>query len=708
MPVVKISCRMDNISFQYPSWYIILCLLLGLIVALLLYYRSQTFREQSRALNWLLGSLRFLGVSLIALLLLSPLLRSLVQEVKKPIIVLAQDASESVGQAISKQDSVAYRSALQQLQQELSEQYEVQPYTFGSEVREGIDFNFTDKQSNISEMLSSAYDLYSGQNLGAVVLATDGIYNEGSNPVYSGGKLGAPVYTIALGDTVPKKDLVVKRIFHNRIAYLGDKFSLEIDILAENAAGSNSQLRISKVENGQTRLLQQQPVPIDDNSFFDTREIILDANQVGVQRYRISITGVEGEASLANNSKDIFIDVLDARQKILILANAPHPDVTALRQAISNNKNYEVSTAYADAFTETPQQYDFIILHNLPSRTNDASRVFNSIQSDNIPHLFIVGLQTNLNRFNEVQQLIRIQTRGGSENQVQAAVAADFALFTLSEELKSSLPNFAPLTAYFGEFQASPEAETLLYQRIGEVTTQYPLFVVGDQRGTKTGVLAAEGLWRWRLFDYLQNQDHERFNQLVGKVVQYLSLKEDKRRFRVSLSKNIFDENENIYFDAELYNKSFELVNEPDASLTIKDAEGKEYNYTFNKTGNAYRLNAGILPVGNYSFQAAVFYNGERLTYDGQFSVKPIQLERYATTADHNLMRLLSERYGGELVYPDNIGSIADKLQARETVKPVIYETAKTRPVIDLKWLFFVLLLLFTLEWGLRRYYGAY
>jgi hypothetical protein len=699
---------MDNISFQYPSWYIILCLLLGLIVALLLYYRSQAFREQSRALNWLLGGLRFLGVSLIALLLLSPLLRSLVQEVKKPIIVLAQDASESVSQALSNQDSAAYRSALQQLQQELSEQYEVQAYAFGSEVRQGIDFNFADKQSNISEMLSSAYDLYSGQNLGAVILATDGIYNEGSNPVYSSSKLGAPVYTIALGDTVPKKDLVVKRVFHNRIAYLEDKFSLEIDILAENAAGSNSQLRISKVENGQTRLLQQQPVLIDDNSFFDTREVVLDANQVGIQRYRISLTGVDGEATTANNSKDIFVDVLDARQKILILANAPHPDVTALRQAISNNKNYEVSTAYASTFTEAPQQYDFVILHNLPSRNNDVSRVFNSIQSDNIPHLFIVGLQTNLNRFNEVQQLMRIQTRGGSANQVQAAVSADFALFTLSEELKSGLPNFAPLTAYFGEFQAGPEAETLLYQRIGEVTTEYPLLVVGDQRGTKTGVLAAEGLWRWRLFDYLQNQDHERFNQLVGKVVQYLSLKEDKRRFRVSLSNNIFDENENIYFDAELYNKSFELVNGPDASLTISDAEGKEYNYTFNKTGNAYRLNAGILPVGNYSFQASVFYSGERLTYEGQFSVKPVQLERYATTADHNLLRLLSERYGGELVYPDNIGSIAGKLQARETMKPVIYETAKTRPVMDLKWLFFVLLLIFTLEWGLRRYYGAY
>lgn len=676
--------------------------------ALLLYYRSQAFREQSRALNWLLGGLRFLGVSLIALLLLSPLLRSVVQDVKKPIIVLAQDASESVGQALGEQDSAAYQTALQQLQDELSEFYDVQPYSFGSEVREGLSFDFDDKQSNLSEMLSSTYDLYSGQNLGAVILATDGIYNEGSNPVYSGGKLSAPVYTIAIGDTVPKKDLVVKRVFHNRIAYLGDKFSLEIDILAENAAGSNSQLRIAKVENGQTRLLQQQPVSIDDNRFFDTRELVLEANQVGVQRYRVSLASVDGEVSVANNSKDIFIDVLDARQKILILANAPHPDVTALRQTMSNNKNYEVSTAYIDAFTESPQQYDFIILHNLPSRTNDASAVFNLIKSEDIPHLFIVGLQTNLARFNELQPLMTIQGRGGSQNQVQAALAPDFALFTLSEELTSGLPNFAPLTAYFGEFQASAEAEVLLYQRIGEVTTQYPLLVVGDQGNSKIGVLAAEGLWRWRLFDYLQNQDHERFSQLISKVVQYLSLKEDKRRFRVSLSKNIFDENENIYFDAELYNKSFELVNEPDASLTIKDAEGKEYSYTFNKTDNAYRLDAGILPVGNYSFQASVFYSGERLTYDGQFSVKPVQLERYETTANHNLLRLLSERYGGELIYPDNISSIISKLQARETVKPVIYETAKTRPVIDLKWLFFVLLLLFTLEWGLRRYYGAY
>jgi len=699
---------MDNLSFQYPAWYLILCLLLGLAFALLLYYRSSTFREQSRTLNLALGTLRFLGVSLIALLLLSPLLRDVVQEVKKPVIVLAQDASESVGKALGGEGQESYRRAMESLKEALSGEYDLQTYSFGSEVREGLSYEFEDKQSNISELLSSAYSLYSGQNLGAVIMATDGIYNEGSNPIYSGGKLGAPVYTVALGDTTPKKDLLVKRVFYNRIAYLGDKFSVEIDLLAENAAGSSSQLSIYKVANGQQRLLKRQPVQINDNEFFDTREVILDADQAGVQRYRLSVDPIEGEATTANNSKDIFIDVLDARQKILILANAPHPDVTALRQTITTNKNYEVTAAYINDFTDQLAKYDFVVLHNLPSPANDATTVFNALNTQDIPHLFIVGLQTNLARFNQLQPLMEIALRGGGNNQVQAQIAPEFGLFKLSEELNNRLPNFAPLSAYFGDFRLKTGAEVLLYQRIGDVVTEYPLLVLGEEGQTKVGVLAAEGIWKWRLFDFLQNEDHELYNELVGKVVQYLSLKEDKRRFRVSLSKNIFDENENIYFDAELYNKSFELVNDPDASLTITDSDGKEYSYTFNKTGNAYRLNAGILPVGNYTFEASVFYNGERLSYDGQFSVKPIQLESYETTANHNLLRLLSERYGGEVVYPEGIAGLADKIRAREAVKPVIYETAKTRPVIDLKWLFFLLLLLFALEWGLRRYFGAY
>ena len=144
--------------------------------------------------------------------------------------------------------------------------------------------------------------------------------------------------------------------------------------------------------------------------------------------------------------------------------------------------------------------------------------------------------------------------------------------------------------------------------------------------------------------NYLQYENHDLYNELVSNLVQYLSLKEDKRRFRINLNQNIFDENEAVYFDAELYNESFELVNEPDVSISISDVDGKEYNYTFTKSGNAYALNAGILPVGNYTFKANTTYNGEALSYSGQFSIQPIQLESYSLTADHNMLQPIESK----------------------------------------------------------------
>ena len=699
---------MDNISFQYPSWYLILCLALGLAFALVLYYKDRSFQEQSLWLRWVLGTLRFLAVSIIAILLLTPLLKSTATQVKKPVILIAQDGSESVAVDMDADTKNNYQASMEALKASLEDEYDVKTYTFGSEVREELDFTFEDKSTNIAEVLSTAYDLYSNQNLGAVVLASDGIYNEGNNPVYTSSKLSAPVYTVALGDTTPRRDLIVKRVFNNRITYLGDKFSMQIDLLADNAVGNNSQLSIYKVSNGNTNLLQQIPIAINRNDFFSTQELILDADEAGVQRYRVVFSAIEGEVSTKNNSKDIFIDVLDARQKVLLLANSPHPDITAFRQSLEANKNYEVSIGYINDFKENIAAFDFVILHQLPSRVNDASSVLNDIEKQNIPHLFVVGTQTDIARLNQLQNMVSIRANGDNTNEVQATVNANFNLFKLTDELKSNLSNFAPMIAPFGDFDVSGEGEVLLYQRIGKIDTKYPLWIMGTGQGIKKGVLCAEGIWKWRLFDFLQNQNHDLFDELIAKSIQYLSLKEDKRRFRVNLDQNIFNENEAVYFDAELYNESFELVNEPDVSMTITDASDKEYNYTFTKSGNAYELNAGILPVGDYKYSATTLYNGNKLSFSGQLSVQPIQLESYAMTADHNLLRLLSQKFGGTLVYPDNIGQIAESIKNQETVKPVIYQSTRTKPVINLKGIFFLLLFLLTAEWFLRRYFGAY
>jgi hypothetical protein len=654
-----------------------------------------------------LGIIRFLSVTLISLLLLSPLLKSLITETKKPVIVLAQDQSESILANMDESQSQTYQQSFKDLSQKLRENYDVKEYAFGESIREGIDFQFNDKVSNISDFLKNIYDLYSNQNLGAVVLATDGIYNQGSNPIYAGTKLTAPIYSIALGDTTSKKDLILKRVFHNKIAYLGDKFSIQIDIAAQNCVGSNTNLTISRIVDGASSRIQQIPISITKNEFFKTQEIILDANISGVQRYRIGVNSIKGEVTTVNNSKDIFIDVLDARQKILMVANSPHPDLTAIKQSISKNKNYEITTVYINNMKVNVANYDFVIMHQLPSKTNKATALLATMNNKSIPRLYIVGSQTNLSRFNENQPVLNVSGDGRNTDDVQASISPVFGLFNISDEVKNELPNFAPLLAPFGDFKDNANTHVLLYQRIGKINTKKPLLLFGEQNNIKTGVLAAEGIWKWRLFDFLQHENHDIFEEVLGKSVQYLTLKDDKRKFRISLDKNIFNENEGINFDAELYNASYELINNPDATLTITNSEGKDFNFTFSKSGKSYTLRDKVFPVGNYKFRGTVNNAGQQLVYNGKFSVQPIQLESFETTADHGVLKLLSEKYGGSLIYPNNIASIGTTLM-ESPIKPVIYTTTKTRTIINLKWIFFTLLGLLILEWFIRRYFGAY
>ncbi|NJN35096.1 MAG: hypothetical protein HC817_13400 [Saprospiraceae bacterium] len=202
---------------------------------------------------------------------------------------------------------------------------------------------------------------------------------------------------------------------------------------------------------------------------------------------------------------------------------------------------------------------------------------------------------------------------------------------------------------------------------------------MGESNGAKTGIIAAEGFWKWRLFDFAQHENHDLSNSLVSKIIQFLSVKEDKRKFRVMQDKTVYRENEPIQFSAEIYNNSYELINESDVSLVVTNSEGKQFNFTFNKSGRAYTLNAGIFAVGNYRFKALTTVNGQKLEADGQFSVQPIQLEMFETTADHATLRALSSQFGGVMVTPQNMLAIADSIKMKTTIKPIMYRLIRPR-----------------------------
>jgi len=687
---------------------LLFCTLGGIIYAVALYYKNNRFEDKTKWLKYILAFLRFSLISILFSLLLNPFLQSLITEVKDPIIAVIQDNSQSVDAWLGNNKN-DYFQHIKDLRQNLGAKFQIDNYTLGSDITNIAStdtFSFQEELTNLSN-IKSLIDEYEGENLSAIILASDGIFNQGKSPVYAGLPKHIPIYNVALGDTSKRRDALIKNIYHNNIVYLNDVTNIQIDIKANNCGGSLGKLTIQEEVDGNYAMVKEIDVSINSEDFFETIEIELDLKKPGVAHYRASLRGIGNEDIRANNVKEIFIEVLDARQKIRILANGPHPDIAALNTFLSENKNYEVEVEFMSDDPSVNKRSDMAVFHNLPSSKYDITPFLQQLNRTNSPRIFVVGGGTDLNRLNSSQDIITITGGAGSTNEVQAVLNNNFSLFTLSDAIKSSIGNFPPLLAPFGEYKLGPSSSVLMDQKIGNIDSDIPLIAYQNKGGIRSAIICAEGIWKWKLFDFLERENFDIVKELVTKSITYASVKEDKRKFRVSTQEKIYNENENISFIAELYNDNYELVNDADVFLVIKNDLNDEFNRTFSKKNNFFTLDLGSLAPGKYSYSATTNYNGTQFTEGGRFTIQEIQYELYDLEANHSLLHALSDRQNGEVYQWTEINELTSDLVSSSEMKPVLYQYAQNKSVIDFKWLFFILLGILGVEWFLRRYNGS-
>ncbi len=701
---------MKGVNLIFPYWYLLVSVGGGLLYAALLYYKTKDFENKSKWLKPGLGFLRFFSVASIIFLLLDPIIRSHSKRIKKPIILIAQDNSESVRNAFNnKTDSLNYQKALKELEHKFAGKYEVHRYLFGEDIREGAFPDFTDKETDIASALGYLYDLYRTENIGAIILATDGNFNKGLHPLYVRPQLKAPIYSIALGDTTMRRDVVITAVYHNNIAYLGDLVKIHIDIKATLLKGNETRVSVLTKKNGKYQKISDRKLFIDKDDFFKSIEMTIPTERAGYTRFIVRLSPVEGEQNKKNNYRNFYIDILQARQKILLLANSPHPDIGTLKTALQANKNNEVSIQYADDIHYTPGMADIVILHQLPSYKHPISSLLSQLKKQRVPTLFIAGLQSNFLALNEAQDAVFVRPSGGVQlNEVTASINKNFNDFHLSDQLVNELEQFPALYTAFGTFSPKPNAKTLLYQKILKLKTNHSLLSFSNKNGRKTGVFCATGIYKWRLFDYLKHRSFDVMEELLQNAVRYLSVKDDKSRFRVRPVKPFFKESEPVHFIAERYNAVYEPDNSGEIDMRITDSLGNNYDFAFTRTDNAYELNTSKMPAGEYKYIATTKLDGKVLKKRGSFTVSTLDIEQAKDHSNRSLLLALSGKTGGKMIYPSMMERLYEMVPAEHQIKPIAYQSIRTRPLIHLKWPLFLLILTLSFEWFLRRYYGKY
>jgi hypothetical protein len=691
----------SELIFQTPYWFIIFCLLAGGAYAFLLYQPEASW---SKKLNYALAALRGVVVAVICFLLLSPLVRRIENTVDKAKIVFAIDNSESVngvGQPILKQIAEAEKELN-------SAGYEVSIQTFNktSESLGTDSILFNQKKTDLSGLLQTVKSNFEGRNLTDVILLSDGISNQGVSPTFI--PFPFKVNTLAVGDTIPELDIRIKDVVNNRVAYLGNDFPIRADIAANGLAGKTTTVSLKQGE----RIIATQTVKIDREVFFKSFDFTTSSKQKGVQHYTIELGNIQGESSDRNNKKDVYIDIIDGRQKILLLALTPHPDVKALRSLIESNDNYELDVNILTASQNASEAagnkpYDLVILHQIPNVLGLGNPIVRKYLDSKRPLFYILGNQSAVPLLNTLNRSLTINVNQGQFDKVTARYNPSFQQINFNDENMKLLERLPPLSVPFGEYTVSPGTETILYQKVGSLNTTKPLLVLNTATEQKTAVLAGEGIWQWRQEEFALTGKHELVDDLFQKVIQILSVRDDKRKFRVYPVKPEFDAGEEVIFQTELYNDIYEPVYGQEVKLDITDEKGKSKQYTYTHTAENPRFNVSGLTEGVYRFQATVALRGGQEKVNSQFIVRNVDLELANTTADFGMLRELAAKTGGEFVQPASLAQFIQKLK-RNRAPDHLESSEDMVELIHLKWLFFLILVLLGVEWGLRKYHGGY
>lgn len=709
-----------DISFSNSPFFILL-ILLGAGALAFLMYRG-TSEVLSKRMKILLGLFRFVALSLIAILLLKPMmvLRSSIEF--PPIIAFLQDDSESL--LIQKDSSFIrneYPTLLKNLTSEFEgDEFDFELFGFGPSLDNNTQvdsLSFSKTGTNISQALRELRKLYQNQNLQAVILASDGILTSGINPLYTLEGSKVPVYTVLMGDTSEQKDVLIKEVLFNEIAYLNNEMPIRVKVQANGFDRAALQVRL----RSQDKVIDSKPLILGKDKLQGEVGFLVKPEEVGLRQYRIEVSRLDEEISYRNNSRRFFINVLETRVKIALFAGSPHADLGALRIALNREKSYELDefilkqpgTYYVNPNSVNLEDYDLFILHNWPGSSADkpmVAKMSELIKKENKPIMFFPGMFADLRNMQPLFEHMAISPKSFSPRSEE--VIPNFtkkyqnhSTYTFSDNWLQWANSVPPVFRNNSQWDAKKTADVFATAKIKNVQLDYPVYALQSHLGRKNMTFLGENFWRMRAHSYVETGDFEQFDVWLFNNIKWLIVSDDKRKFKVTPSKKIFTGSDPVLFSGQAYDDSYNPLPGVDIKLSLRSPDGSSTDFYLNEAGEAqYFLELPLLNEGTYSYSAEGRKNETLIGTDrGQFSVGRSNVEHYQLQADKGLMEQISLRTDAKFYLARDLANLSDELKALPGMKPKLDTRRNRTPFHNFPWILGIILALLSVEWIVRK-----
>ncbi|MGB3149615.1 MAG: vWA domain-containing protein [Maribacter sp.] len=666
--------------------FIILAAILALIIVLLQYF-FKTKRKGN--LIRFLSFLRFSGVFGLLLLLINPKLTKTTYTLEKANLALLVDNSSSVresGEDILNMVEIIKNSP------ELSNRFKIDTYSFGSELKALDTISFDEKKTDITKSLDLLKSTYLGRKT-AVVLLSDGNQTIGQDYVSAGKKDGPSVYTMTVGDTTKYEDLSVGPINTNTYAFLNNKYPLETYVAYQGKGNISSVVTITVNGNSVFR----ESVTLSKTQNIQSINTLINADAIGVKTINVAVKPLTTERNKVNNSRETSVEIIDEKTNIALVSEILHPDLGALKKAIESNEQRVVNILEPDITTSSLDEVDVFLLYQ-PSTS--FKNVIEFIEQKKSNVLIITGLNTDFNYLNVVQVDFEIES-GYPEQEVFGNLNKGFSKFDITD---FNLNNFPPLQSDAGPVQFNTSNEAMLNMEIKGLDLNTPLLTLWEDNSRKKGLLLGEGLWKWRIQSFRNSGDFSNFDELVGKIMRYLSTTKGKDRLNVDYS-NSYEGSEAASISATYFDEAYIFDSNAVIEIAITNEETKKTQDMPMVLKNGYfEVDLTNLLPGEYTFEVVV--KNENYSKTGSFVISNFDVEKQFVSSNYRKMSQLAVNTNATHYFSNELDSLLEELTSENAFLPTQKSTENVVSLIDFRILLAVIAFAFATEWFLRKYNG--
>ncbi|KJJ38028.1 vWA domain-containing protein [Aequorivita vladivostokensis] len=668
--------------------YIILAGVVSIALAVFMYgYRS----KQTGSLRWVFGILRFITLFLILLLIINPKFKSETYTIEKPKLPVLIDNSASIGELGQTKNVSAFLQKLKE-NNELNDKFDVSYYSFGNDFRESDSLSFDEKNTNISKALTSANELFKNQTAPTIVI-TDGNQTLGNDYEFSSATFKNPIYPVILGDSIQYTDLKIEQLNTNRYAFLKNQFPVEVILNYSGTEPVNSEFVVTQG----AATVYRTNVSFSENETSKTLNFTLNASSVGLQKYSAQILPLADEKNKTNNSKQFAVEVIDQATNVLVVSKITHPDLGALKKAITSNERRTVAFKKPAEAMSVLNDFQLVILYQ-PDRS--FASVFAEIEKLNKNTWIISGLQTDWYFLNGAQDNFNKETSNASED-VQAKLNSNYGTFAVED---IGFDDFPPLHTEFGALTISVPNEAMLAQTVSGIDNGNPMLATMEINGKRDAIWEGEGFWRWRARSFLETESFQSFDDFIGNLVQYLA--SNKRRSRLEVSSETFYYNNNpIKISAQYFDKNYVFDNRASLNISVKNTETeKQTVFPMLLRNNYYEVDLNSLPAGEYNYTVSVA--NEAISSSGNFTILDFNVEQQFLNADVPKLRRVAQNTNGKAFFATQGDLLINALVDNTNFQNIEKSEQKVVPLVDWKYLLALIVLALAAEWFIRKYNG--